>query len=622
MASWSGRARRLRQGRRARDNAARRSGAACQAAGPAPRGRSPALPRYRDDGPRDGGGDAGVPCRARLVGGQPVPADPAPPPRPRRRAGAPRRARVADPAGRLAGHVQRTGVRLAAARGPLPDGRFEPAAARRPPRPPADRPPRLPSSHGRRPPRLRRDGAARPQAARDVAGWEIPSRYLDYLRFGEPGPLADVVRHNDEDVRSLARLLVHLDRGYADGERWTEAPPGDLAGLARAFAREGRHERGPRLPGCRAGRPPGRPRDKGTDEEPAPERARLAARESRSDDDAWWSPRRRPDFGGRAGRYPAGGVGRRRVEPAGRPMDGDADAGRTGAPAAAARPVRRRGGCLGGHRCEPGPVGTLAWVEVAKLREHRLGDLSGAIEAATAALRLAERQAWLGRPLAAARGMRSGGGSQGSALGSSGAPRTASRSGHAIEARALDRQRSPRRRRGSTSPAGATAGACRPASRPGRRRRRRSGRPWRPTGSPGSGGRRPLVPRRARQEEPAVDALGPGQGRAGVEMREQLLGRRPGRDVLAAHDGQVEPRGGPETGSGRRARPGRPPRAAGAGPASPVPTSGAGWPAASIAQSSPISPATGRAAARRSRRSSGAAGRSPGSGRRRRGAGG
>ena len=76
----------------------------------------------------------------------------------------------------------------------------------------------------------------------DVAGWEIPSRFLDFLRFGEPGPLVDVVRHNDEDVRSLARLLVHVDRGYADAERWREAPPGDLAGLARAFSREGRDE--------------------------------------------------------------------------------------------------------------------------------------------------------------------------------------------------------------------------------------------------------------------------------------------------------------------------------------------------------------------------------------------
>ena len=46
-----------------------------------------------------------------------------------------------------------------------------------------------------------------------------------------------------------------------------------------------------------------------------------------------------------------------------------------------------------------GTVGALAWIEVAKLREHRLGDFPGAIEAAAAALRLVERQAWLGRPL-------------------------------------------------------------------------------------------------------------------------------------------------------------------------------------------------------------------------------
>jgi tetratricopeptide (TPR) repeat protein len=235
----------------------------------------------------------------------------------------------------------------------------------------------------------------------DVGGWEIPSRYLDYLRWGEPGPLVDVVRHNDEDVRSLGRLLVHLDRDYADDARWTEAPPGDLAGLARAFSREGRHED---ALGCletalaaRPAPPASRP---GSYEEPAPERARLAARESRSDDDVWWSPRRRPDFGGHAGRYPAPGAwdavesGRR-----------DAPWTETRMLAERARLLRRLGRyadaeaawvALAANR---GALGTLAWIEVAKLREHRLGDLAGAIEAATAALRLAERQAWLGRPL-------------------------------------------------------------------------------------------------------------------------------------------------------------------------------------------------------------------------------
>ena len=235
----------------------------------------------------------------------------------------------------------------------------------------------------------------------DVAGWEIPTRYLDFLRWGEPGPLLDVVRHNDEDVRSLGRLLVHLDRGYADGERWAEAPPGDLAGLARAFTREGRHEDALGcLDAALAARPPAPVSPPGAYDEPRPERARLAARESRSDDDVWWSPRRRPDFGGRPGKYPAPGAWDA-IESSRR----DAPWTETRMLAERARLLRRLGRyrdaeaawvALASNR---GALGTLAWVEVAKLREHRLGDLSGAIEAATAALRLAERQAWLGKPL-------------------------------------------------------------------------------------------------------------------------------------------------------------------------------------------------------------------------------
>jgi hypothetical protein len=235
----------------------------------------------------------------------------------------------------------------------------------------------------------------------DVAGWEIPSRYLDYLRFGEPGPLVDVVRHNDEDVRSLARLLVHVDRGYADEARWTEAPPGDLAGLARAFTREGRHES---ALGCidaalssKAVPTERAPRE---DQLLAPERARLAIRESRPDDESWWSPRRAPDFGGRPGRYPTADA-----------WDA-AESSRRDAPwtesrmlAERARLLRRLGRFRDaeatwlGLSATRGTIGTLAWIEIAKLREHRLGDLPGAVDAANAALRLAERQAWLGRPL-------------------------------------------------------------------------------------------------------------------------------------------------------------------------------------------------------------------------------
>jgi RNase H-like protein len=235
----------------------------------------------------------------------------------------------------------------------------------------------------------------------DVAGWEIPSRYLDYLRFGEPGPLVDVVRHNDEDVRSLARLLVHVDRGYADEARWSEAPPGDLAGLARAFAREGRHES---ALGCidaaLAARPPTAEHSVREDEVLAPERARLAIRESRPDDEPWWSPRRPPDFGGRPGRYPIGDAW-----DAAESSRRDAPWTETRMLGERARLLRRLGRFRDAETtwlslaASRGTIGTLAWIEVAKLREHRLADLPGAIEAANAALRLAERQAWLGRPL-------------------------------------------------------------------------------------------------------------------------------------------------------------------------------------------------------------------------------
>jgi uncharacterized protein len=236
----------------------------------------------------------------------------------------------------------------------------------------------------------------------DVAGWEIPSRYLDYLRFGEPSPLVDVVRHNDEDVRSLARLLVHVDRGYANEARWTEAPPGDLAGLARAFSREGRHES---ALGCLDAALAAKPQASAVysvreDEVLAPERARLAIRESRPDDEPWWSPRRAPDFGGRPGRYAVGDAW------------SAADSSRRDAPWTETRMLTERARLLRrlgrfrdaeaawlGLAATRGAIGTLAWVEVAKLREHRLGDLTGAVEAAHAALRLAERQAWLGRPL-------------------------------------------------------------------------------------------------------------------------------------------------------------------------------------------------------------------------------
>lgn len=240
----------------------------------------------------------------------------------------------------------------------------------------------------------------------DVAGWEIPSRYLEFLRTGEPTALLDVVHHNDEDVRSLARLLVHVDRDYADTDRWPDAPPGDLAGLARAFGGEGRHDEALRCVETALAATRAAPR--AVRELPAPVaapppwmvRGVAPGRADPDDDGPWWSPRSRPDFGGRPGRYPLPDAW-----PATDPIRRDAPWTESRLLGERARLLRR----LGRERDSEsawidlahagGTLGALAWVEVAKLREHRLGDAEGALTAALLAARIAERQRGLGRPL-------------------------------------------------------------------------------------------------------------------------------------------------------------------------------------------------------------------------------
>jgi hypothetical protein len=239
----------------------------------------------------------------------------------------------------------------------------------------------------------------------DVAGWEIPSRYIEFLRTGEPTALLDVVHHNDEDVRSLARLLAHVDRGYADAGRWPEAPAGDLAGLARAFMSEGRHHEAlacveTAIESTR--RPDPRPAAHLVAEHRwgVPVMAPPASLVDPDDDGPWWSPRRRPDFGGRPDRYPLPDAWR-----AADPLRRDAPWTESRLLGERARLLRRVGrerdseiawielGATGGT------LGALAWVEVAKLREHRLADPAGALTAAVLAARIVERQRGLGRPL-------------------------------------------------------------------------------------------------------------------------------------------------------------------------------------------------------------------------------
>ena len=225
----------------------------------------------------------------------------------------------------------------------------------------------------------------------DVDGWQIPGRYLDFLRGGPADPLVEVVRHNDQDVRSLAHLVGHVERGYADPQARRAAPRGDLAGLARAFARERRFDEALECLEAAVSAEDERPQPS----PPAPPIPfPVAARETAAD---WWQPAYRPDFGGRP----------RRPEPVpayDRPAA-------FAAPWSEERPyldrahVLRRLGRIedacaawAALAASPGRIGVVAAIELAELLEHRLNDPVGAFAAATRGLAAAERRRRIGRP--------------------------------------------------------------------------------------------------------------------------------------------------------------------------------------------------------------------------------
>jgi uncharacterized protein len=80
----------------------------------------------------------------------------------------------------------------------------------------------------------------------DVPGSEVPDRYFDFLRSGDPGPLLDVFSHNELDVVGLARLCGLIDRILAsplEPGSWPEATAFvDRAALGRLLLRSGRPE--------------------------------------------------------------------------------------------------------------------------------------------------------------------------------------------------------------------------------------------------------------------------------------------------------------------------------------------------------------------------------------------
>jgi len=224
----------------------------------------------------------------------------------------------------------------------------------------------------------------------DVGGWEIPGRYLEFLRGGSAAGLVEVVRHNDQDVRSMAQLLAHLADGLADPDQRLTAPPGDLAGLSRAYAREHRLREALACLNAASDRPLGNE---------ASSRVVLPPGSpppvSTTDDAPWWSPRRPADFGGRAN----GGAGIRS------PGHSRLDAvwtderiaidrahilRRLGRPAEAAR-------IWEGLAAGPGRTAIQATIELAKIHEHRLRDRPTALAVALRGLDLLERRRRMGR---------------------------------------------------------------------------------------------------------------------------------------------------------------------------------------------------------------------------------
>jgi len=213
----------------------------------------------------------------------------------------------------------------------------------------------------------------------DVEGWEIPGRYLGFLLGGPAEPLAAVVTHNDQDVRSLARLLVHLECGLGDRRTWARSHPGDLAGLARAFARQGRLADALEC------------LDVAVDS-PLPPVPPTAERAGPAEAD-WWSPRVRPDYGARIGE-------RDRVARSDRPGPWTAER----IAVERARLQRR----TGEHRAaaaswltlmdHPGRIGIVATIELAKLQEHQFRDLHAASSSAMTGLRRADTRRHLGHP--------------------------------------------------------------------------------------------------------------------------------------------------------------------------------------------------------------------------------
>ncbi len=80
----------------------------------------------------------------------------------------------------------------------------------------------------------------------DVAGFEIPTRYFEYLRSGDPSPLRRVLLHNQLDLASLG-VLAGLACDLIDRGPPAARDPRQCLGLGRVYERGGR---GADAPAC------------------------------------------------------------------------------------------------------------------------------------------------------------------------------------------------------------------------------------------------------------------------------------------------------------------------------------------------------------------------------------
>lgn len=73
----------------------------------------------------------------------------------------------------------------------------------------------------------------------DLPGSEAPAAWLAWLRNGRSPLLPEVIRHNAQDLHSLALLLPRLGEVYRDPAAWSA----DLGGVGQAWLQAGQEER-------------------------------------------------------------------------------------------------------------------------------------------------------------------------------------------------------------------------------------------------------------------------------------------------------------------------------------------------------------------------------------------